>query len=365
MHWISRRGMRVGIGMLVILGAAACSNDSDDSPEAAPSSGSTQTHSAAEVEQASDPWKCASVYPVPESAAGTKLAFINPGPADPYVAAWSAGMQDAAEFYDVDLKEGFMGNYDYSKAIDTYRSISAFGPDVVGAATDGPTGEALAAAVRADGAKVLLMDTIVDGVPQIGLENVEGGQIMGDELVKSVEPLLEGDWADEPIVVLGLTAEGCQPCDERVEGAFESLQELLPESDDVQYIKVVEKAATTDVMQRRVTDIITANPDANFIVAALDDGSGGGAFNAARQAGIEDRMRIASIGGDNQAVDNLGKGSPSYVASVDAKPYCEAWNWVEAAIAVKNDEPFDPYPYTGVITPENANEYTWRLDVEF
>ena len=101
------------------------------------------------------------------------------------------------------------------------------------------------------------------------------------------------------------------PCDERVQGAFDKLQEFLPEGENVKYIKVVEKTATTDVIQRRMTDTITANPDANFVVAALDDPSAGGAFNAIRQAGLEDRARIASIGGDNLAVENLLKGSPS------------------------------------------------------
>jgi len=84
-----------------------------------------------------------------------------------------------------------------------------------------------------------------------------------------------------------------------------------------------------------------------------------------RQAGLEDRARIASIGGDNLAVENMLKGSPAYVASVDAKPYCEAWNWVEAALALKAGKPFDTYPYTGLITPDNVDDYRWRLDVKF
>jgi ABC-type sugar transport system substrate-binding protein len=344
--------------------------DSSAAPETTAADASSEAAGGAtftpdEVKAASDPWECGSVYPVPKDAAGTKLAFINPGPADPYVAAWSAGMKDAAEFYGVELKEGFLGNYDYSKLIDTYNTLGAFDPEVVGTSSDGPTAEALKAAVDADGSKLLLLDTKIDGAPQIGLENVEGGQIMGQELQKAVEPLLQGDWAGKDLVIVGITAEGCVPCDERVDGAFEALQQFLPESDTVKYIRVVEKTATVDVIQRRMTDTITANPDANFIVAALDDGSGGGAFNAVRQAGIEDRARIASIGGDNLAVENMLAGSPAYVASVDAKPYCEAWNWVEAALAVKAGQPFDTYPYTGVLTPANAESYRWRLDIAF
>jgi ABC-type sugar transport system substrate-binding protein len=363
--------------------ASACGDDDEDAapaesaaptasapatvaaPESSTAAPTADVFTADEVKAASAPWECGSVYPVPKDAAGSKLAFINPGPADPYVAAWSAGMQDAAKFYGVELKEGFLGNYDYSKLIDTYNTLGAFEPEVVGTSSDGPTAEALKAAVEAKGQKLLLLDTKIDGAPQIGLENVEGGQIMGQELQKAVEPLLEAAWAGKEIVIVGITAEGCVPCDERIDGAFEALQAFLPESDTVKYIRVVEKTATVDVIQRRMTDTITANPDANFVVAALDDGSGGGAFNAVRQAGLEERARIASIGGDNLAVENMLTGSPAYVASVDAKPYCEAWNWVEAALAVKAGEPFDTYPYTGVLTPANAESYRWRLDIAF
>ena len=137
------------------------------------------------MKTASDPWECKPVYEVPKSATGAKLAFINPGPADPYVAAWSAGMKDAAEFYGAELKEGFIGGYDFSKVIDTYRTVSAFDPEVVGALADDSSGKALDAATKADGRKLLFIDTIIEGVPQIGLENVEGGEIMAEELQKS------------------------------------------------------------------------------------------------------------------------------------------------------------------------------------
>jgi ABC-type sugar transport system substrate-binding protein len=360
--------LAVSLSITLALGAVACGDDDDSDSSSGASNAPAEsgaTFTAAEVEEASDPWGCKPVHEVPKDATGAKLAFINPGPADPYVAAWSAGMKDAAKFYGAELKEGFIGGYDFSKIIDTYRTVSAFDPEVVGALADDATGRALDAATKADGRKLLFIDTIIEGIPQIGLENVEGGEIMAEELRKSIEPLLEGEWKGEKIVVVGVSAEGCVPCDERVEGAFKKLKEFLPEGTDVEYVKVVEKTATTDVIQRRMTDTITANPDANFVVAALDDPSAGGAFNAVRQADIEDRARIASIGGDNLAVENLLKGSPAYVASVDAKPYCEAWNWVEAALALKEGEPFDKYPYTGVITPENIEQYRWRLDVKF
>ena len=115
--------------------SAAAESAPDSS--AAPETGTEEASSAAageaiftpdEVMAASDPWECGSVYRVPKDAAGTKLAFINPGPADPYVAAWSAGMKDAAEFYGVELKEGFLGNYDYAKLIDTYNTLERVRP---------------------------------------------------------------------------------------------------------------------------------------------------------------------------------------------------------------------------------------------
>jgi ABC-type sugar transport system substrate-binding protein len=324
-----------------------------------------ETFPEAEVTAASDPWECKPVYAVPKSAAGTKLAFINPGPADPYVAAWSAGMKAAADFYGVDLQEAFIGNYDYSKIVDSYRSLAASDPEVVGALADEGTGKALQAAVEADGRKLVFIDTEIPGVPQVGLQNAEGGRIEGEHLQEAVVPLLDGPWKDRPIVIVTVSAQGCVVCDQRVDAALEVIKGFLPADANVKEIRVAEPTATVDVIQPRMRDIITANPDAVFIVATLDDESGGGTYNAIKQAGIEDDARLATIGGDNLAVSNMQEGSPTYVASVDAKPFCEAWNWVEAAIATKNGEEFAPYPFTGVITPENVKDYEWRLDITF
>lgn len=143
------------------------------------------------------------------------------------------------------------------------------------------------------------------------------------------------------------------------------LKGILPESETVKYIRLVEKNASVDAIQTRMTDVITANPGAAFVVATLDDESGGGAFNAIRRAGLENLARLATIGGDNLAISNLLLGSPTYVASVDGKPYCEGWNWVEAAIATHNGKEFRPYPLTSVITPANVNDFRWRLDIKF
>jgi ABC-type sugar transport system substrate-binding protein len=334
-------------------------------PAGSPSASTVTAFTPDEVKAASKPWDCDSVYDVPKGTQDVKLAFINPGPADPYVAAWSVAMKDAARFYGVDFKEGFLGNYDYSKLIDTYRTVSAFSPDVVGTLSDDATGKALQAAVAADSRQLLMLDTILKGVPWIGLQNVEAGTIMGESLKASVEPLLAGDWASRKIVVVGVTAEGCVPCDERVDGAFHVLKGILPESKTVKYIRLVEKNASVDAIQTRMTDVITANPGAAFVVATLDDESGGGAFNAIRRAGLENLARLATIGGDNLAISNLLLGSPTYVASVDGKPYCEGWNWVEAAIATHNGKEFRPYPLTSVITPANVSDFRWRLDIKF
>jgi ABC-type sugar transport system substrate-binding protein len=354
----------LGTALVVVLGVVvgACgSDDTDGSGE----SGGDGTFTAAEVETASDPWACEPVYDVPKPAPDTKLAFINPGPADPFVAAWSAGMNDAAEFYGVEFKEAFLGGYDFAKIPDSYRSLTAFQPDVVGALADDSTGKALATAAEANGDEVLFLDTKIEGSADIGLLNEEAGQIMGQELVKSVEPLLEGEWKDRKIVVVTVTSEGCVPCDERVDAAEEEIKKLLPEGAQVEYVRLSEPVWTTEDVQARMRDVITANPDAAFVVAPLDDATGAGAFNAIQQAGIEDLGRVASIGGDNLAISNLLKGSDSYVASVDVKPYCEAWNWVEAALALAAGEEYGDYPISGVITPENAKDYEYRLDIDF
>jgi ABC-type sugar transport system substrate-binding protein len=326
------------------------------------SSGAGPTYPAAAVTKASKPWGCKPVYAVPKSDRGAKLAFINPGPADPYVAAWSFGYRAAAKFYGAELKEAFLGNYAFSKLIDTYRSVSSFKPDVVGALADSGTGLALIAAVKADHRKLVFIDTIVKGGTQIGLENTLGGQIEGRELKKSVTPLLKGAWKGKKVVVVGFSSQGCEPCDQRINGAFGVIKTFLP---NAKYVSVRDLADNVSAAQNRMRDIITAYPGAVFVVAALDDETGGGAFNAIRQANIESRARLASLGGDNLAVSNLLKHSPAYVASVDAKPFCEAWNWVEAALAVKDGKSFAPYPFTGVITPANVAKYAWRLKIKY
>ena len=179
------------------------------------------------------------------------------------------------------------------------------------------------------------------------------------QITSAVEGKLTGDWADRPIVVVGLTMQGCQPCDDRVDGAFAVLKESLPST--ATFTKLYTDDNVADA-QTKFTDVITANPGAVFIVAGLDDEVAGGAFNAIRAAGLEESAAVASIGGDVLAVSNISKKSPAYVASVDAIPYCEGWNWVEAALALSNGDEFTPYKFRGVITPENVDDYLWRLE---
>jgi ABC-type sugar transport system substrate-binding protein len=319
-------------------------------------------YTPAQVAAASKPWQCKPVYPVPASDKGVKLAFINPGPADPYVAAWSFGYKAAAKFYGENLKEAFLGNYAFSKLIDQYHSLSAFNPDVVGALGDSGTGLALLAATKADHRKLVFIDTIVKGGIQIGLQNAQGGKLEGQALKTSVVPLLSGAWKGHKVVVVGFSGPGCEPCDQRVQGAFDEIKTFLP---NAKYLFLRDVADNVNAAQVRMTNEITAFPGADFVVASLDDETGGGAFNAIRQAKIEDRARLATIGGDNLAIANLLKHSPSYVASIDAKPFCEAWNWVEAALAVKDGKTFKPYPFTGILTPANVASYKWRLKIKF
>jgi len=360
----TRKGLTATLCAALVLALGACGDD--DEPAGSGGGGGGGSFTAAQVKEASKPWDCGSVYQVPKPAPDVKLGFINPGQGDPFVAAWSAGMKDAADFYGVDYKEALLPKlYDFSKIIETYRTLSAFNPDVVGALADESTGKALLKATEADGSKVLFLDTKVEGAQDMGLLNDEAGKLEGQELVKSVEPLLEGDWKDRKIVVVGITSQGCVPCDERVEAAFEEIKKLLPEGANVKYQKLANPAWTTDAVQQRMIDVITANPDSAFVAAPLDDATATGVFNAFRKEGVEDYGRVASIGGDNLAVSNIAKGSPSWVAAIDVKPYCEGWDWIEAALAVAEDKQFEPFPITGVITPENIDQYKWRLDAEF
>jgi ABC-type sugar transport system substrate-binding protein len=364
------------IGLVAVLAAltigalGACGDDDDDGGSSGGGGGGEQsaggTFTEAEVEEASKPWNCGQVHPVPKDPPDTKLGFINPGQGDPFVAAWSAGMKDAAEFYGVEYKEALLPKlYDFSKIPETYRTLSAFQPDVVGALADESTGKALLTAAEADGSEVLFLDTKVEGAKDMGLLNDEAGRLEGAELNKAVEPLLENEWKGKKIVVVGITSQGCVPCDERVDAAFEELKKVLPEGANVKYQKLANPAWTTEAVQQRMIDVITANPDSAFVAAPLDDATATGVFNAFRREGVEDLGRVASIGGDNLAVANIAKGSPSWVAAIDVKPYCEGWNWIEAALAVGAGEEFEPFPITGVITPENIDEYKWRLEETF
>ncbi len=322
---------------------------------AASNPGSQGTFTPDEVLKATGIHGVVPIYAVPKSLPKRlTLVFINPDLSVPTFKTWSQAMEDAAKFYGVTLKESDV-HHKFEDEATAFQTMQAFKPDVVGTHPGNP---ALLAATKAAGIPLITVDAAVEGNPySLGLPNEKAGTLAGDFIVKAVQQKLQNEWKGRHVIYVGMTYKPCDACDARVNSALVSIRKAMniPDSD-----VVIQSGGTgsTDHPQQTMADIITAHPGDVFMIVGLNDQYAYGPVLALKAANkLQDGVAVG-IGADDTGLTALRSSefNKTFIGTVDANPYAEGWNWVEAAVAVANKDTFKPYDLNRLITPDNVNQ---------
>lgn len=321
-------------------------------------SGATGTWTAEEVAEASGSYAVTPLYAVPKDIENLQLAFLNPGASYAFFAAWSQGIQDAADFYGVTVSISDL-EFKYEEALSAYEQQSVKQPVVVGSG-GGAMNEATISAATANGSQVVLIDGGMEGAVDFGVSDSQVGVLAVTTIADAVKERVAGDWAGKELLVVGISAANCGPCDARVAASFEEAQTQfgIDESATFRLEPPTGTDPTVDAANM-FTDFLTAHPNSAVVVVSYGDAPVVGAVNAARAADRgADVIAIAS-GGDatSRAALRDAGNKGVLLGSIDYQPYSEGWNWVEAAIATHLGDTFAAYEVTRVLTAENVDEF--------
>lgn len=340
---------------LTLVAASACSPPSD---VVAQSNAGGAVYTSEEVKKATGAREVKPLFAVPKRVGNLRLAFLNPGKTYPFFASWSQGMQDAARFYGVTVDEADL-DFKYENALSAYEGLSVKQPVVVGSGGSAMNAAAVAAA-KANQSKVVVVDGPIQGATDFGVSDEIVGKLAISTIADAVRKKQAGIWAGKEILVAGISAASCPPCDARIAGSFAEAESALGISKNATFrLEPPTGSDPTSAAANTFTDFLTAHPHAAVVVVSYGDAPVVGAVNATRAANRStDVMAIAS-GGD--ATSRAALRDPAntglLLASIDYQPYSEGWNWVEAAIATHLGKGFDPYQVSRVLTPENVNQF--------
>lgn len=343
----------LGVAAAVTLVGCAAPADTGDT-----GTGATGTWTAAEVAEASGSYAVTPLYAVPKDVENLQLAFLNPGASYAFFAAWSQGIQDAADFYGVTVSISDL-EFKYEEALSAYEQQSVKQPVVVGSG-GGAMNEATISAATADGAKVVLIDGGMEGAVDFGVSDEQVGVLAVTTIADAVNERLAGDWADKELLVVGISAANCGPCDARVAASFDEAQAQFG-IDESATFRIEPPTGTDPTVDaaNMVTDFLTAHPDSAVVVVSYGDAPVVGAVNAARAADRGSDVIAIASGGDatsRAALRDAGNAG-ILLGSIDYQPYSEGWNWVEAAIATHLGDSFGAYEVTRVLTADNVDEF--------
>jgi ABC-type sugar transport system substrate-binding protein len=348
----SRRGIAAAaVAMAAVLALVGCSSGT-----ATGGSGGTGDWTAAEVQKASGNYKVAPLFAVPKTLPEKySFVFLSPGLSNAFFATWSQGMKDAAKFYGVDFQDADL-NFKYETELSAYQQLSVRQPQVVGGQT---INEATYQAIKKDGAKLVMIDGTYKDALHYGVPDEQVGQLAIQQLVKPAQAKQAADWKGKQLLVAGLSAPNCGPCDDRVKASFAEAEKDLGIPASSTFLLTPPGQDPTSASQSTFADFLTAHPDAAVLVVSYGDEPVIGAVNAAKAANRQGDVLAITNGGDEAARDALRDPSNKdmLVGSIDYQPYAEGWNWIEAAIATAMGKEFGEYKVDRVLTPDNVDSF--------
>ena len=352
-HTLRRGPIAVAVVTAALLATAACSS-SAAKPAASNSGGGTYT--AAEVATGSGSYQVKPIFAVPKTLPKKySFAFLNNGKSNAFFATWSQGMHDAAKFYGVNFEDVDL-NFQYENELSAYQQVAVKQPDVVGANV---MNASVFAQMQKDGTKLVMIDGSFQNAPNYGVPDAQVGQLAIQQLEVPAKAKLAGDWKGKKLVVVGMSAPNCAPCDARVKAAFTQAETDLGVASSDTFLLTPAGQDPTSASQSTFADFLTAHPGDAVLVMSYGDEPVIGAVNAAKAAGRGGDILAITNGGDEAARAAVRDTSNAgiLIGSIDYQPYAEGWNFIEAAIATAMGKPFNAFTVDRVLTPQNINSF--------
>ena len=325
---------------------------------AAPSGDTAATYTVEEVAAASGAYKVKPIYAVPKKLSKEyTLAFANPALNYPFFKSWDDGMKAAAKFYGVKVVTSDL-NFKYEELLSQYQNLAVQSPDLFG--SGGATmNAATQAALKAESMPSVLIDDAFGGMLNFGVNDKEVGVLAADKIIEAAKPRIAADWANRKVIVAGVTAPNCAPCDNRVKAGLARTAEGLGLAKDLTYVVTPTSTDPNVTVQSTMTDFLTAHPEDVVLVLSYGDDPVLGAIAAARSEGrSKDMLGVANGGSTTARValrDPSSKGI--LIGAIDYEPFRQGWNWVEGAIATLQKDSFGTYTVDRFLTADNVDEF--------
>ncbi|GAA1784933.1 hypothetical protein GCM10009682_03850 [Luedemannella flava] len=115
--------------------------------------------------------------------------------------------------------------------------------------------------ITKDGAKVVMIDGTFPDVPRCGVPDEQVGQLAIKQLGEPAKAKIAGDWKGKKLLIAGMTAPNCGPCDARVKAAFAQAKADLGVGDGDTFMLTPAGQDPTSASQSTFADFLTAHPD--------------------------------------------------------------------------------------------------------
>ena len=367
-----RLGVALSTALIIVLGAAACGSDSEDSAsEPAPAAttaapaATTTAAPAAEAPAAADlPAVCDG-----QDGSGLKVAYGDLATGIPFVTQVWNNIQEVADACNLEIVYAD-NNLDGETALENARTFTLQGVDgVIQFQIDATIEGALCDEMRSEKSDlpVIAIDIAHPSCALFfGANNPRAGELAGE----GVGQFAKENWNCEIDMIITLETfevgdvnvmrsnggiRGLQNvCSDLSYGDFE---EWAPEHAD-SIVTRINGGGTTDSAFPLVLDTFTANPGKNIAILSLNDDMGLAALAAAEELGIEDQVIYGSQGADATIHDTIRTNS-HYIGSTAYFPEKYGTYVVPGIIKMINGiDVQDPLLLDHLlITAENIDEY--------
>ncbi|MHA9739195.1 sugar ABC transporter substrate-binding protein [Robinsoniella peoriensis] len=282
-----------------------------------------------------------------------KIAFANFNSTNAGAAIMAEEIEKAAKYYGVELLS--MDNkQDPLQAVDNFNNAKTWGCEYYIQYNEDPeANKRIGEMLKADNIPAIAVQVpLGDDFPYYRLDPAESGRVGGEALAKKAKE----KWGDDVAFFICMDCpEAGQVIQDRAEAATAAVKEIYPD------IKVITYSSEGDpeVSRNKMTDVLTANPEGNFMFWGHMDQWTLAAVSSIRAAGREEQCIATSVMGLDSMIEEMQRvGTPVY-GTVAIRPEVWAWELLPKAIQELNtgEKPeLDMYQPCILLTLDNLSE---------